>query len=71
MHGKTVISIWFFIGALLAVYGLLIVGSGVYELANPPENPVTLAHLRPALWWGALMVALGAVYLTKFRPGKE
>jgi hypothetical protein len=71
MHGKGAISIWFFIGALLAAYGVLIVGAGIYELANPPEQPVKLAHLRPALWWGTLMVVLGAVYLAKFRPGKE
>lgn len=71
MHGKGVISIWFFIGALLAIYGLLILAAGVWEMVNPPAHVVTLAHLRPALWWGALMLALGAVYLVKFRPGRE
>jgi hypothetical protein len=70
MHEKGAISIWFFIGALLSVYGVLIVGAGVYELVNPPENPVTLANLRPALWWGALMIGLGALYVVKFRPGR-
>jgi FtsH-binding integral membrane protein len=71
MHGKGVISIWFFIGALLAVYGLLIVAAGVSELMSPPASPVTLAHLHPALWWGALMLALGLVYVVKFRPGRS
>jgi hypothetical protein len=71
MHGKGVISIWFFIGALLAVYGLLIVAAGVGELVSPPANPVTLAHVHPALWWGALMLALGLVYVVKFRPGRS
>jgi hypothetical protein len=32
---KHFISIWFFIGTLLAVYGVLIAGAGVYQLYNP------------------------------------
>jgi hypothetical protein len=71
MHGKGFISIWFFIGSLLAVYGVLILGSGLYELANPPAHPVTLANLHPAVWWGALMLGLGVAYAVRFRPGKE
>jgi hypothetical protein len=65
------ISIWFFIGALLAVYGVLILGAGIWEIFHPSEHPVKLAHLHAAVWWGALLIALGALYLVKFRPGKE
>ncbi len=32
------IPIWFFIGCLLAVYGVLITGAGVYEWLNPPPH---------------------------------
>ena len=71
MHGKGFISIWFFIGTLLTVYGVLVLGSGLYELASPPAQPVVLANLHSAIWWGALMLALGVLYLVKFRPGKE
>jgi hypothetical protein len=68
---KHFISIWFFIGSLLTVYGVLILGAGIWELFHPPEHRVVLAHLHAAIWWGALMIALGALYVVKFRPGKN
>jgi len=70
MHSEQGISIWFFIGALLAVYGVLICGSGIYgAIFPPPEGErVALWHLHADIWWGALMVILGLVYSVKFRP---
>ncbi len=64
------LSIWFFIGALLLVYGILITASGVYQLLSPPPNPVVLADLHAPVWWGALLIVLGAIYLIRFAPGK-
>jgi hypothetical protein len=64
------LSIWFFIGVLLLVYGVLIFGSGIYELVSPPEHPVVLADLHAAIWWGALLIILGAVYSIRFSPGR-
>ena len=37
MHSSG-ISIWFFIGVLLTVYGALILGYGVFELATGTRN---------------------------------
>ncbi|MBV9742765.1 MAG: hypothetical protein JO099_03305 [Acidobacteriia bacterium] len=71
MHRPGMISIWFFIGNLLLVYGLLILGAGIYELTAPPERPVVLANLHAGIWWGALLIALGAFYARRFRPGRE
>ncbi len=68
---KHFISIWFFIGALLAFYGALILGAGIYGVIYPPEKQVVLANLHPGIWWGGLMLALGVIYVVKFRPGKE
>ena len=72
------ISIWFFIGLLLAVYGVLILGSGVWELISPPaaEAPGAIernvmANLHAAIWWGALLLALGLIYVLNFRPGRQ
>lgn len=70
MTGKNSISIWFFIGSLLGIYGVLILGSGIYELINPTAHPVVLGELHAAIWWGALLVVLGVLYAVKFRPGK-
>jgi len=71
MHRPGMISIWFFIGALLLVYGILICGAGIYDLVSPPEHPtIELAGLHAGVWWGALLIVLGAIYTIKFAPGK-
>jgi hypothetical protein len=62
------ISIWFFIGVLLAIYGVLIFGYGVSELITGHVANVALAYLHAPVWWGALMLALGAFYCLRFKP---
>ena len=71
MHRSEMISIWFFIGALLLAYGVLILGAGLYDLVSPPEHPVVLANLHAGIWWGALLVVLGLIYSIKFAPKKK
>lgn len=65
------ISIWFFIGALLTVYGALITGAGIYGLFVPPAQPVVMGHLHAGVWWGVLLLAVGLVYVVNFRPGRK
>ena len=65
------IAIWFFIGISLLVNGVLILASGIYELAHPPATPVVLFNLHASLWWGALLTILGAVYCGYYLPGKN
>jgi hypothetical protein len=69
MHGSK-IPIWFFIGLLLTVYGVMIFCYGIYETitGNFPAG-VQLTHLHAPLWWGAVLLLLGLVYVIKFRPG--
>jgi hypothetical protein len=62
------ISIWFFIGSLLSVYGVLILGTGVAEWVHPQPTTVVLSDLHLAIWWGAGMLVLGLVYAVRFRP---
>jgi hypothetical protein len=64
------ISIWFFIGIQLLIYGVLITGAEVYALFVPPAREVALASLHAGLWWGIILAVLGAVYCVKFAPGK-
>ena len=64
------ISICFFIGLLLLSYGVLILGAGIYELITPPEHPVVLSELHAGVWWGVLLLLLGAIYTVKFSPKK-
>lgn len=70
MH-KAETSIWFFNGVLLAVYGAMIGGYGVYELVSGTLPPVVLARLHAPLWWGAGMLVLGLFYCIKFLPGRN
>jgi hypothetical protein len=68
MHRPGMLSIWFFIGLLLLAYGILILGSGIYEWNNPPK--VVMPELHAAVWWGALLTILGLIYTLKFKPGR-
>ncbi len=70
MDTKREIPIWFFIGALLTVYGVLISGTGVYHLFSPPQKQLVLANLHADLWWGALLLLIGLIYTIKFWPFK-
>jgi hypothetical protein len=65
------ISIWFFIGMLVFVYGIVITAAGIYEIFLPPAHPVVLASLHAGVWWGAFMLILGGFYLYRFSPKKE
>jgi hypothetical protein len=68
---QTELSIWFFIGVLLTIYGALILAYGVWELITGHVANVVLANLHAPVWWGAIMLALGLFYALRFRPGKE
>lgn len=71
MHGAGFISIWFFIGVLLTAYGVLITGTGIYELFYPPAHPVVLANLHAGIWWGAVLLGIGLFYAIRFFPKKR
>ena len=64
-----IIPVWFFVGLLLLMYGVLIFISGIAEWANPPNT--VLSELHAPVWWGALLIVLGGVYCLLFRPKKN
>lgn len=73
MESEHQVPIWFFIGALLLVYGILIVGAGVYAWLWPPpvDQQVALFYLHADIWWGALLIVMGAFYCYAFHPWKS
>lgn len=70
MESEHQVPIWFFIGGLLLVYGIVITGAGVYAwVFPPPENArVALFEYHADVWWGILMTVMGAFYTIRFRP---
>lgn len=73
MKEKRQIPIWFFIGALLGLYGAMISGYGLvcWSEPPPPAMPPEIYALHANVWWGALMVLLGLFYVVKFWPSKS
>ena len=67
MHSSN-ISIWFFIGVLLTIYGALILGYGVSEWVTGHYANVELVHYHAPIWWGAILLVLGLFYDLKFKP---
>lgn len=63
-----IIPVWFFVGVLLLIYGVLILASGLLQWSQPGD--VVLSNLHAPVWWGALLTVLGIIYCAKFRPGK-
>lgn len=61
-----IIPVWFFVGFMLLVYGLLILGSGIAEWPHPPQT--VLSNLHAPVWWGGLLTALGGFYCYHFWP---
>ena len=67
MHRPGLLSIWFFIGTLLLLYGVLILGAA---LLVPTPTTVVRADLHAGIWWGAILIVLGAFYTLRFGPWK-
>jgi hypothetical protein len=65
MHNEHQIPIWFFIGGLLLIYGVLITGAGLYALVVPPpeESRVALYYLHSKYLVGRVHGARGVVLL--------
>jgi len=61
-----IVPVWFFVGLLLLVYGVLIFASGLAEWSHPPNT--VLAELHAPVWWGALLIIVGGAYASAFRP---
>lgn len=66
---RHMIPVWLFAGVLILIYGVLILISGIAEWSHPPATE--LANLHAPVWWGALMVVMGALFVHLFRPKKK
>jgi hypothetical protein len=60
-------SIWYFVGLMLLVMGGLVLLAGLIELVSPSARQTVLAEIHPGIWWGAIMIAGGAIFFLKNR----
>jgi hypothetical protein len=73
MHDEHQVPIWFFIGGLLLVYGIIIFGTGLYLWFVPPpvEHRVDMYEFHADVWWGCLLIAIGLFYSVRFNPWRH
>jgi hypothetical protein len=55
--------IWYFVGILLLVIGILVLGAGIAGLISGEASTTVLGSLHPRVWWGAIMTVAGALFL--------
>jgi hypothetical protein len=60
---KKMKPIWYFVGLMLLAMGAVVIASGIYHYLNPGTTKTVLADLHPDLWWGAVMIVAGAIFL--------
>jgi hypothetical protein len=59
-------NIWFLVGLLQSVYGLILVLAGIRQLSHPPTT--ALADLHATLWAGAAILVMGAILVATNNP---
>jgi len=72
MVGGKGISIWFFIGSLLSIYGIIITIANIWDYISPSmEKQIVLRELNFGIWWGIFLLIIGLIYFISFRPWKK
>jgi len=64
------LSVWFFVGVMTLLYGIVLLPYGAYEWFGNHEASTILNKLHPTFWWGLLLVGFGGCYTFKYRPVK-
>ncbi len=60
---KEMRSIWYFVGLMLLVVGVIIFITGLYYMISPAKSQTVLYELHPDVWWGFIMAVVGVVFL--------
>jgi hypothetical protein len=64
-------SLWFFIGLLLTVYALLILGAGIIQIVTGSTTGIALPQLHINVWWGVGMLPLSLAFVIKDWPRRD
>lgn len=71
MHEEHGLSIWFFVGIMLAIYGPIVLIANIPGLSASQNPHVVLEELHAGVWWGIVLALLGALFLYLHWPGKH
>lgn len=67
MHERHhMLPVWFFIGLLLTIYGIIILLTSISEWSHPTAT--VLAQYHPGVWCGVLLLVIGSFYTLRFWP---
>lgn len=63
------VPIWFLVGSLLLLYGLIILGAGIYQFWHPPHT--VLAQDHASFWGGLGLTIFGGGFTIGFWPRRK
>ncbi|HEV2487647.1 MAG TPA: hypothetical protein VGT08_19155 [Terracidiphilus sp.] len=63
------VPVWFFIGILLTIYGVIILFTSIADISHP--STVVLANYHPGIFGGILLLLIGGFYTFCFWPGRR
>jgi hypothetical protein len=64
------LDIWFFVGLILLIYGVIIGITGITYIFREPAA-TAMSQTNPCLWWGAVMIAGGLIFQAVSRYGRR
>jgi len=71
MSEQAMKPIWYFVGLILLIMGILIMATGIYQVFNPPAVKTVLSDTHPDIWWGAIMMFFGLGMYLKTRKSSR
>jgi FtsH-binding integral membrane protein len=63
------LPVWFFIGLLLTMYGVIILIASIVDWSKPSQT--ILSQYHPGLWGGIVLLLVGGLYLLRYRPRRS
>jgi len=56
-------TIWYLVGIVVTAMGALVLLAGIIDVFISAPAKTVLAELRPGIWWGAIMLITGLIFL--------
>jgi hypothetical protein len=71
MHEEDGLSIWFFVGGMLTIYGIIVLIANIPAFSAGQHPHIVLEEFHAGLWWGIVLALLGALFLYLHWPGQS